>query len=766
MRGVLNIRFLIPIIAVVLVFGATWIEYALISSRISAKNYESIQQSLRIIAVQTQGHIDRALRRGDLVTVKQSLMDLNYLSLISEAYLLDDELVIQQSTSLGDAQLSILERIPLSRVNYERIYATGIGEVIQDKESQRTTALYPIHKPQQRGDLRPRVWLLIIVFDYEEELEGINAEIRKSSSQSGLIILGAIVVLSLILHLVITRRVFKIVEATNRYLAGETTARARVVGNDELGLIGSAFDRVADAVEQSKAELEGLNHELEKNLYELELRQLALDEHAIVSIANAEGLMTYANQKFCEISGYGQSELINKPHRMLKSEEHEAELLEDLWDTITAGKVWHREMKNRAKDGRDYWVESSIVPLRDPDTKVYQYIVIQTDISHQKELNNKLQATQVKNKRLYGIIAHELRTPLSAIEMMTHHDQAQWIKDQSIISDAAHDLLHRIDDMKMLVNPELKRKMHLEPTTVSDINTSINTMVASAVARTRMNYKLNQILPDVMKNQSFTTDVYRVKAAVTNLVRNACLHSEGSEVSCITSHRFDEQGKAFICWSVSDNGKGVPEDILPNLFKPFERGDSRAEGTGLGLYIAKEWIEELGGELIYRGLEVGSEFVVSIPFNTTKKSELTTSGSAADDSMKHIKKLASELRVLLVEDDALIQKFTKLMLKPLFAVITIASDGEQGMKLATEDYDLILTDYFMPKLTGVEMTERLRRQGYKGPIIGVTAATIGKERQELLSAGADIVLPKPLNANVVLQSLIQLFEAERFPRIK
>ena len=146
------------------------------------------------------------------------------------------------------------------------------------------------------------------------------------------------------------RRVFKVVSATNSYLAGDTLARTHMEGRDELGIIGSAFDRVADSVEQSKGELNQLNAELKKNLYELELRQLALDEHAIVSISDAEGLITYANQKFCEIRGRTRAELIGTMHWMLNSGEHEAAVFEDLWGTITSRRVWHRELKSRAKD--------------------------------------------------------------------------------------------------------------------------------------------------------------------------------------------------------------------------------------------------------------------------------------------------------------------------------------------------------------------------------------------------------------------------------
>jgi PAS domain S-box-containing protein len=768
MKALLSIRFIVPLLAAVIVISATTIDFFLIYNQINERKLQSIVESLKFSAIQTQGNINRALRRDDLVAAKQSLMDLNYLSLMSCAYLVDSELYVRQSTDLSKLGVSLSGLKVVDEQQLKAVLKTHLGVVSEDLEQHQAIAIYPVDTGHVSQDSRPEVWLLVVAFDYGKELRATVTEVLSASIQSALVTLSAFVLLSAALHILVTRRVFQIVSATNRYLSGEFSVRTRMSSGDELGLIGSAFDRIADAVEHSKDQLKDANFELEKNNHELRLRQLALDEHAIVSIANAQGVITYANQKFCDISQYHQSEVIGKTHAFLKSDEHDAEFFADLWNTITSGNVWQGNTKNRAKDGSFFWVASTIVPLVDPDTQSYRYIAIRTDITRQKRLNDELQETQVNNKRMYGIIAHELRTPVAAISMMAQNDVNQWVKNQASIDTAAQDLLHSIDDMKMLVNPELKRDMRLESTTVSDINNGVNAMVASAVAVTRMQYQQLTSLPEEMQNEPFTTDTYRVKAAVTNLVRNACLHSEGSKVWCVTSSEVDDEGQSLIRWTVGDDGKGIPESKVPNLFKPFERGDSRAEGTGLGLHIAKTWIEELGGSLIYRRTAQGSDFILSVPVKGKPSDQGATNSQVEQVEQvdeESLKKVASQLRLLFVEDDKLIQKVTTHVLKPLFAEITIANDGQEGLEMAADDYDLILTDYFMPNLTGAQMTAALRERGDQRPIIAATAATIGKEADELVESGADAVLSKPLNAQVVLKLLAEFIASDRFPRL-
>ncbi len=130
---------------------------------------------------------------------------------------------------------------------------------------------------------------------------------------------------------------------------------------------------------------------LKETLGELEFQKYALDQHAIVSIADRYGKITYANSKFIEISQYSPDELLGQDHRILNSGYHSHEYFTDMWQTITQGQIWHGEVRNRRKDGSFYWVESTIVPFMDEQGKPLRYISIRTDITARKAMDQRMQ---------------------------------------------------------------------------------------------------------------------------------------------------------------------------------------------------------------------------------------------------------------------------------------------------------------------------------------------------------------------------------------
>ncbi len=200
---------------------------------------------------------------------------------------------------------------------------------------------------------------------------------------------------------------------------------------------------VRSQIKKLIARLMATSSKLEENARELKYQKIALDEHAIVSICDSAGKITYANKKFTQISQYPQEELLGQDHRLLNAGHHPREFFVEMWRTISGGVTWHGQIKNRRKDGTFYWVKTTVVPFLDRQRKPYQYVSVRTDITPIKEAEEVLSRGKEELERMVAEQTAELREREAAMQKLAATDPLTGIANRRKFNDELERELER-----------------------------------------------------------------------------------------------------------------------------------------------------------------------------------------------------------------------------------------------------------------------------------------------------------------------------------
>lgn len=366
----------------------------------------------------------------------------------------------------------------------------------------------------------------------------------------------------------------------------------------------------------------------------------------------------------------------------------------------------------------------------------------------------RLSDQQNKQTQLFSIVSHELRTPASIIRMLIDEmsETGDWASLEPKIRNVTDQLLNVLADIRQVVRPEQNLPVHLEPLTPLETLEQLRNNFAGLAQSHAFSI---QIEAGTNSGEVRMTDRTRLNQALSNLIRNAIIHSGGKNI--FLAYREERGGADPVgIWTVADDGYGIPTDMQDGLFQPFsrlQRSDAgHVDGSGLGLYVVKTSMEMLGGTVTVTDRAGGGvRFDIRLPM------PLMLNPLPAASDLAERRAAWADRSVLVVEDNELMAEMLVKRLGLVFGRVSLARNGREAIEAHMRgSHDVVLTDLFMPEMSGDQLTSTLRAMGFKGTIIGMTAASIGEDFVGFENAGTDAVLVKPVRMDELIELLSRI----------
>jgi PAS domain S-box-containing protein len=551
----------------------------------------------------------------------------------------------------------------------------------------------------------------------------------------------------------------------------------------------------------------GTAQDITQKKKEEQLEQLALvaiKSFNAVTIADREGRIEWVNEGFTKLFGYklkdvkgSYGEILRKGEKTGLSPDNEYYKM-----LIRDKKPLSYENKNYSKDGREYWVLTSLTPLLDENGEVEKIISIDSDITRRKRAEQELiiankiaehsiyksnkaleelhkakkqieESLKVKEQFLANM-SHEIRTPMNAIIGFTNLLLKKEIDPENrqylnAIKTSGQNLLVIINDILDFSKLE-SGKITLEtiPFKLRQIvATVVDLMLPKASEKDiKLSYAIDENIPETLVG-----DPTRLNQILINLVGNAIKFTNEGGVRVEISKLHDAGEDLSLRFCVSDTGIGIPPESIDKIFEGFTQASNdttrKYGGTGLGLTITKQLIELQGGEIsVSSKVNEGSSFVFWLNFKKDTRQEAPPSEEKEASKQQYP---LENTRVLLVEDNLFNQMLAAKILENWHCKVDVAGNGIIATEKASkEDYDLILMDIQLPEMDGYQATTYIRNKipapKNKVPIIAMTAHAFPEEIEKCKRYGMDDYISKPFEESKLYKKIGQLLANGRNPR--
>ncbi len=477
-----------------------------------------------------------------------------------------------------------------------------------------------------------------------------------------------------------------------------------------------------------------------------------------IIIMDPGGNIQYTNPASDNIIGYKCEEMIGRNPFKIKNAPDEPFFYQKIWDTLSRGRAWNGQMKNRKADGSTGTLEVTISPILDQGGTITNHIFIGRDVTHEKSLEKRLRQAQKMEAigTLAGGIAHDFNNILAAIigyaEMGLYDKNVErrdldFCFEQILIAgERARDLVNKIlafssnrekkvqkIRVSSIINETLELLRASIPKTIS-INKHVTTGEDTIIADST---QVHQVLMNLCTNAA---QAMRDKKAVLTITL---------DTASISTRIPDLEPGTYLRLSVQDTGTGMDAAIIDRIFDPFFTTKGPAEGTGMGLSVAHGIVKSLGGTITVESeLGKGSTFHVYIP---------PAEGAIPGKKHKSVgKPIGGTENILFVDDEGAIVTLAEKMLSSLGYAVTAFTKSTEALetfKARPDAFDLVITDQTMPDLTGLELAREMLRIRPDLPIILCTGYSHSITPRKAVSLGIKKLIMKPIKRSTMAKAI-------------